>query len=209
MHKTLKTFLFISGGLIIIGAIWIAIVLQQEKVDYQLAAEDRPILGNSQATVVVEEFSDFQCPACRAAVPVVKGIVNKYKNQIKFIYRHFPLLKIHPRAYDAALASECANDQGKFWQYHDLLFANQPNFKRSQLMEYARELGLDSEQFSACLQSRARRQIVDADLQKARELNLNSTPTFIVNGQIIRNWSSELEAVIVRALENQLESESK
>ncbi len=205
MHKTLKTFLFISGGLVIIGAIWIALVWQQEKVDYQLPAGERPLLGNPQATVVVEEFSDFQCPACRAAAPVVKSIVNQYKDQIKFVYHHFPLLKIHPRAYDAALASECANDQGKFWQYHDLLFANQPNFKRSQLVEYAGKLGLDSEQFSACLQSRARRQIVDDDLQRAKELNLNSTPTFIVNGQIIRNWSTELEPAIKRALESQVE----
>ncbi len=203
MHKTLKTFLFISAGLVIIGAIWIAIVWQQEKVDYQLPAGERPILGNPQATVVVEEFSDFQCPACRAAAPVVKSIVNQYKDQINFVYRHFPLLKIHPRAYDAALASECANDQGKFWQYHDLLFANQPNFKRSQLIEYARQLDLDEEQFSACLKNRARRQIVDDDLQRAKELNLNSTPTFIVNGQIIRNWSTELEPAIKRALEDQ------
>ena len=205
MPKTLKTFLFISAGLIIIGAIWISIVLKQEKVDYQLPAGERPILGNPEATVVVEEFSDFQCPACRAAAPVVKSLINQYKDQIKFVYRHFPLLKIHPRAYDAALASECANDQGKFWQYHDLLFANQPNFKKDQLISYARDLGLDESEFSACLRSRARKEVIDGDLSKAEELNLNSTPTFIVNGQIIRNWSTELEPAIIRALESQPE----
>ena len=95
------------------------------------------------------------------------------------------------------------NDQGKFWQYHDLLFANQPNFKKDQLIGYARDLGLNESEFSACLQSRARKEVVDADLNKAKELNLNSTPTFIVNGKIIRNWSTGLEAAIVAEIDKQ------
>ncbi len=203
MDKTLKKFYIISGVLLTIGLIWIIIVWQQESPTYNLPPAERPVLGNPEASIVVEEFSDFQCPACRSAAPVVKGIVNKYKDQIKFVYRHFPLLSIHPRAYDAALASECANDQGKFWEYHDILFANQPNFKKDQLVGYARDLGLDVNEFSACLQSRARKEIVDADLGKAKELGLNSTPTFFVNGKAVRNWSTGLEAAIIEELNKQ------
>ncbi len=203
MDNTLKKFYTISGILLLIGLVWIVVVWQGENPAYNLPPAERPVLGNPNASIVVEEFSDFQCPACRSAAPVVKGIVNKYKDKIKFVYRHFPLLSIHPRAYDAALASECANDQGKFWQYHDLLFANQPNFKKDQLIGYARDLGLNESEFSACLQSRARKEVVDADLNKAKELNLNSTPTFIVNGKIIRNWSTGLEAAIVAEIDKQ------
>ncbi len=203
MDNTLKKFYTISGILLLVGLVWIVVVWQGENPAYNLPPAERPVLGNPNASIVVEEFSDFQCPACRSAAPVVKGIVNKYKDKIKFVYRHFPLLSIHPRAYDAALASECANDQGKFWQYHDILFANQPDFKKDQLIGYARDLGLNESEFSACLQSRARKEVVDADLNKAKELNLNSTPTFIVNGKIIRNWSTGLEAAIVAEIDKQ------
>jgi len=168
---------------------------------YQLeAAATRPYEGRADASIVITEYSDFQCPACKGAVPLISYLNDTYGANIKIEYRHFPLKSIHQYAYDAAIAAECANDQGKFWQYHDLLFGYQPNLAKSQLKEIATLLeDVDTVNFNACLDSKARKDVVDSDLAQAAKLGLNSTPTFLYNGQIVKD-RGQIEAMIRKDL---------
>ncbi len=157
-----------------------------------------PMKGGSSAAIVVEEFSDFQCPACKSSQPVVKEVVDTFGDRIKLTYRHFPLVSIHTQAFRAALAAECANDQGKFWEYHDKLFENQPNFSRDELVSYANDLGITVEGesgFAACLDSRAHTEEVRADMREGDQRGLNGTPTFYVNGEPVPDWT-QLKQVI-------------
>ena len=163
---------------------------------YQYTIPDgvaRPYLGGQNAPIAVQEFSDFQCPFCAQAAPEVKRLAEKYGDSVRWEYRHFPLSQIHAFAYDAALAAECANDQGVFWQYHDALFANQDNLKRDQLIEYAANLQIDAATFSACLKSRAHNATVRDDLKNGRDRGVNGTPTFFVNNQAVPLQAMETE----------------
>ena len=110
---------WLGWGVLVITAIVGLLQLSGSKTDYLGPAETtRPALGQSSASVVLEEFSDFQCPACKAAQPTVDEILATFGDRILFKYKHFPLVTIHTQAFRAALAAECANDQGKFWAYH-------------------------------------------------------------------------------------------
>ncbi len=132
----------------------------------------------------MQEFADLQCPACGAAhTVVIQPLLEEYGDRIRFDYNHFPLQAIHPYALRAAMASECAADQGKFWEYVDTVFANQSNLGARALEEWAVQLGLDEELFKRCLDSQIKRDTVLADYNKGRELNVNGTPTFFVNGK--------------------------
>ncbi len=150
----------------------------------------RPIKGDPKSSIVLEEFSDFQCPACGAAQPTVSQILKTYGDKIAFSYRHFPLLSIHANAFSAALASECANDQGKFWEYHDLLFKNQKDLRQATLLRLADETDLNKDFFAACLKSRAKARVVQADMQEGERRKINSTPTFFLNGELVQNWQA-------------------
>ncbi|MEK7125324.1 MAG: DsbA family protein, partial [Patescibacteria group bacterium] len=110
--------------LILAGVVVLSVWYAKSQPQYANIDSPRPIKGDPKSSIVLEEFSDFQCPACGAAQPTVSQILKTYGDKIAFSYRHFPLLSIHANAFSAALASECANDQGKFWEYHDLLFKN-------------------------------------------------------------------------------------
>ncbi|MEL6803436.1 MAG: thioredoxin domain-containing protein, partial [Bacteroidota bacterium] len=110
------------------------------------------VVGNPEASVVLTEYSDFQCPACRQFFPVVKDILAEYGEQIRFEYKHFPLISIHPFAVPAARAAEAAGQQGKFFEMHDILFEEQPNWSRSSapeafFLQYAEQLELDIDMF--------------------------------------------------------------
>ncbi len=192
---------------VVAGIVILAVVQSSGKAEYPEINSPRPFLGQPDAKVVVEEFSDFQCPYCGAIEPILKEILNTFGSRIILYYKHFPLVSIHPYAFRAALASECANDQGKFWEYHDLLFANQnvngsPRFNRSNLIDYAQELSLDKDKFIACLDSRAKEKIVRGDMKEASSRNLNSTPSFFVNGEKVEFKESflELKEVIQKKL---------
>ena len=150
----------------------------------------RPIKGDPKSSIVLEEFSDFQCPACGAAQPVVQEVLKTYGDKIAFHYRHFPLLSIHANAFSAALAAECANDQGKFWEYHDLLFKNQKDLRQATLLRLADETDLNKDFFAACLKSRAKARVVQADMQEGERRKINSTPSFFLNGELVQNWQA-------------------
>ncbi len=137
--------------------------------------------GNAKITLV--EYSDFQCPFCARAAPTVKQILDEYGDQIEFVYKHFPLTSIHPQAQKAAEASECARDQGKFMEYHDIIFQNQNALTDADLKRYANQLGLDTGEFNECLDSDEKTSIVLADLQEGQSKGVRGTPTFFINDQ--------------------------
>lgn len=155
----------------------------------------RPTLGQAEAPLKLEEFSDFQCPACKVAEPTVKDVLKTFGDKLYFSYHNFPLLEVHPFAFRAALAAECANDQGKYWEYHDKLFAVQPKFSRDELVGYARDLGLDATKFSACLDSQAKGGVVRDDMHEGDRRGVDATPTFFLNGQKVVDWT-QLKAVL-------------
>jgi protein-disulfide isomerase len=135
----------------------------------------------------VEEFSDFQCPACQHYYPAAAILKSEaYQGKVEFVFKHFPLESIHDRAYSAAVASEAAREQGKFYEYHDVLFENQPAFSDENLLKYAQDLGLDIAKFQEDYMNNPEvKSRVDADMAEAASLGLNSTPTFLVNGKKI------------------------
>ncbi len=147
--------------------------------------------ATESAKVTVVEFSDFQCPACRATEPLVDQLAQEFADSVSFSYRHFPLESIHPNARAAALAAEAAATQNSFWPYHDLLFdkqdewtpiANQ-NELRTVFISYAKSLDLNADQFATALDSPEVEARVNADTALANQLKVNSTPTFFVNGE--------------------------
>lgn len=170
---------------------------------YQNPNLPRPVKGGENAVVVVDEFGDFQCPACGQAYPVVKALQEQYGDRVLWKYYHFPLIQIHPYAFNASMAAECALDQGKFWEMHDLLFENQTKLARSDLYGYADQLGLNAELFDACFKSRAKSDQIRSDMAEAERRGVNATPSFYVNGQLIQNWSalgSAIEALLTPAV---------
>lgn len=156
---------------------------------------ERPFAGNPDAKIVLIEYSDFQCPACKSASPIVKEIAQEYGEQVRIEFRHFPLTSIHPNAFNAAVAAECAFEQGKFWEYHDKLFANQQALDRASLLRYAEELGLNAQEFSQCLDSSEAREAVMQDTSEAQALKLRGTPSFILNGKQVQNWGTLKEQI--------------
>ena len=141
-----------------------------------------PFYGGANATVTIVEFSDFQCPFCIRAFSEMKKVEDAYGNNIKFVFKHFPLRAAHPFAQKAAEASECAADQGKFFEYHDLLYAG-GNLDTASLKQYAALLGLDTEQFDACLDGGLKAAVIEKDLQEGLSIGVDGTPTFYINNK--------------------------
>lgn len=148
----------------------------------EVSVDDDPAHGPADAPITIIEFSDFNCQYCgRFARDTLPLLRQNYGDQIHFVYRDFAILG--PTSVDAAIASECANDQDAFWVYHDLLFANQGNFSQESLITYAAQAELNTERFTACLTDSAMRQEVLADTAEAQRLGATGTPTFFINGR--------------------------
>lgn len=179
--KLKKNNLYILAG--IIAVIVIVILLRAvNKPAYPDIISERPILGNPDAKVKIVEFSDLQCPACKSTSSYPHLLINDFGNDISFEYKHFPL-SMHQYAFKAAEASECANDQGKFWEYEIVLFLNQPKLSVKELKAYAKQVGLDTKSFNACLDSEAKGYIVEQHLREGYALNVPGTPSFFINGK--------------------------
>jgi protein-disulfide isomerase len=144
----------------------------------------RPSKGPANAPVQIIEFSDFECPFCFKVNPTVAQILSTYGDRVRLVYRHLPLPN-HPNARPAAEAAACANDQARFWDYHDRLFANQSKLSLPDLKQHARDLGLDAAKFNACLDARRFQKDVDADLDTAQMLGVSGTPHFFINGRAL------------------------
>ncbi|MEK7612451.1 MAG: DsbA family protein [Patescibacteria group bacterium] len=163
--------------------------------------------GNPNAPVTIVEYSDFQCPACAYYYPIIKETLEKTGESVRFVYRHFPLTSVHPKAEPAALAAEAAGMQGKFWEMHDLLFENQKAWSEQRnakefFMNYAATLGLDVDAFEEDLDARASKQKIESHVAGAFASGVQGTPTFFINGTPIQNPQSveEFEILIAAAL---------
>jgi uncharacterized membrane protein/rhodanese-related sulfurtransferase len=151
-----------------------------EALREHLIRPDSHVAGNPNASLAVVEFGDFECPACGREEPVVEEVLKKYGTLIRFYFRQFPLEKVHQDALRAAEASECAADQGKFWEAEQKLYENQFDLSEPALERYAGELGLDAARFKQCLTSDAALARIRRDLDDGRAIGINATPTFFV-----------------------------
>lgn len=141
--------------------------------------------GNKNVTLI--EYGDFQCPACKAYVPIVQQIKAEYGDDIKFQFRHYPLVQIHPNAFIASRAAEAAGKQNKFFEMHDLLYENQDiwagsNDPTETFNGYATQLQLNLDQFKTDMNAQATADVINADVKAAKDIGANSTPTFVLNG---------------------------
>jgi protein-disulfide isomerase len=141
-------------------------------------------LGPDHAPVTVVEYGDFECPNCKQAAPAVKLLLERFDQKVRFVYRHFPLVDVHPHAMGAAQAAECAGAQGKFWEMHDLLFAHQDHLKPKQLHGYAEQLGLDMALYTAEMDDEVYLQRIREHMNSGLESGVRGTPGFFVNGAI-------------------------
>jgi protein-disulfide isomerase len=149
----------------------------------RVLASDR-VTGKPDARVEVVEFGDFQCPICRSMVPTLKRVRYEHRDNVRFVWKDFPL-NGHPDAKPAAQAARCAADQGKFWEYHDKLFENQQSLSARRLKDYAKQLKLDQKAFSECLDSGKYARDLDAALEEATGYGVSATPTVFINGRLI------------------------
>ena len=154
-----------------------------EPLRVDIEPTDGPAAGPEDATVTVTEFIDFQCPPCKGLQPDLSRLKEAYSDRVRFAFRQFPLTSIHPQAWKAAEAALCAEDQGKFWQMHDALFAHQRELGVDQIKTRASEIGLDTQAFNQCLDSNTHRDQVQADMQAGRRAGVSGTPTIFVNGR--------------------------
>jgi protein-disulfide isomerase len=174
----------------------LSILLDRPRV--QIDPDPLRMRGAATAPITIIEFGDFQCPYCQGAEQILKSLMDKYKDKLRVGFRDFPLKQIHPDAQQAAEASRCAGEQGKFWEYHDLLYANQSRLDANGLREHARAVGLDLEKFSACLTSWKFTPAVENDFRLGLASGVSSTPSFFVNGIVISGLqpASSFEKII-------------
>jgi protein-disulfide isomerase len=160
------------------------IVAQTSGSVVEVSADDDPSIGPEDAPVTIIEFSDYECPFCAKVEPTIMQVLEAYGDDVRFVYRDFPL-DSHRDAQKAAEAAECADDQGKFWEYHDLLFANQGNLGVSSLRQFASDLDLDVDAFNDCLDSDKYEDEVKKDFQDGQAAGVGGTPAFFINGQLV------------------------
>lgn len=161
-----------------------------------------------EGKVVIEEYSDFQCPACANAAAIVSGLKKKHGESLEVIFNDYPL-SYHKQAPKASEAAACARDQGEFWEYHDMLFANQAEWSGSSdavtvFKEYAVDLGLDSEVFNQCLDSGEKESYVQEKVKKGNEEKISATPTLYMNGEKLTDYKTWNE--LIEKIENEINS---
>lgn len=144
-----------------------------------------PSLGPADAKVTIVEYSDFECPFCQRAQETVKKALEEYGGQVKLVFKNYPLSNIHKNAIIAAEAGECANEQGNFWEMHDKMFANRLSLEKKDLKNYAKEIGLNQEQFNRCLDSGKYKSAIDKDVIEGNKLGFNGVPAFFINKRLL------------------------
>jgi protein-disulfide isomerase len=166
-----------------------------------------PVRGPADARVTVVEFSDFECPFCKRANGTMASLLEKYSGKIKLVYRDFPLEAIHPLARKAAEAARCARDGGKFWEYHDVLFAESPKLAPEDLKRYAVQVGLDAAKFNACLASGSQSASVQSDIDEGQRLGITATPVFFINGRSVKG--AQPTEAFARVIDDELSRSSR
>jgi protein-disulfide isomerase len=179
-----------------------AVRLSLDPPRQQVAAAGRPARGPENAPVEIIEFSDFQCPYCLRAEPAVRQVLSTYGDKVRLVYRHFPLSN-HPNARPAAEAAACAAEQGKFWEYHDRLFANPTKLSPTDFKDDAAGLGLDAARFDSCVADRKYTKDIEADMKAGEEAGVNGTPAFFINGRLL-SGAQPFEA-FKRVIDDELE----
>ena len=205
MPKTSKTkpILVIVSAIVIAGIIAIYMSRQETTAETKATASGSAttaaavpggagagrIRGAADAPVTLTEYADYQCPTCKIYHPIITELLSRYHGKLKVEFHHFPLISIHPNAMPAALAAESAGDQGKFWEMNDLLFQHQEAWSRSpnaeaMFLQFALQLGLDSNRFMQAMKSPETQERVLADVRRGNDI-VKGTPTFAINGQVL------------------------
>jgi protein-disulfide isomerase len=166
------------------GGPTVNVVLDAPRYTVNVAADD-PVLGGAAAPVTLVEFSDFQCPFCARVMPTLKKVKETYGDRVRIVWKDFPLTSIHPQAFRAAEAGQCAREQGKFWELHDVLFANQAALQPDELKKHAAAVGLDATKFNACFDASKYGERVQQQMQTGTQLGVGSTPSIFINGRLV------------------------
>lgn len=183
-------------GLLVFGGVrfadWLRTPVPGTEVGTTEISEDEWVKGDASASATLVEYSDFQCPACGSYYPVVRQLSEDFGENLRVVYRHFPLISIHPNAVPAARAAEAAGIQEMFWEMHDILFENQSEWSVEKdpedfFVTYAEELGLDVEKFEEDMNSQEVQDKINQDIVSGNQLGVNATPTFFLNGERIAN----------------------
>ena len=148
-----------------------------------ISVRGEPFKGAEKAPVTIVKFEDFQCPFCKQVQPTFVDLLKRYDGKLRLVHKDLPLEAIHAQARQAAEAARCADEQGKFWSYHDKLYAGSPKLSPEELKSYAKEVGLNVDSFEHCLTTRKYQAIVQKDLSEGTQLGLTGTPTFFINGR--------------------------
>lgn len=170
----------------------------------QIPVDGRAFLGPEDAPITIVEFTDYQCPYCALhSRENLSKILDQYQDQIRYVVLNFPITSIHPGADQAGQAAECAGSQGKFWEYHDMLFQNQGSQDNEGLKGMAREVGLDGDAFDFCLDTGAQSQRVIQDFQEGRNYGVRATPTFFINGRMVVGYLpfNDFKSIVDQAAE--------
>jgi protein-disulfide isomerase len=151
----------------------------------ELSIAGEPFKGSEKARVTIVKFEDFQCPFCKQVQPTLNELLSRDNGQVRLVHKDLPLESLHPQARQAAEAARCAYEQGKFWEYHDKLYANSPKASADDLKSYGKEVGLNVDSFDRCFASGKYKAVVQKDLNEGAQLGLTGTPTFFINGREI------------------------
>lgn len=175
-------------ALVAVASVASVLVTGRTRKPFSPDAPASRVMGPAGAKVVIVEFSDFECPACRYAEPILQGLLKLHEGKVRFVFKHFPLERMHRWARPAAVAAECAGRQGKFWPFHHALYEKQEAWAKetdaSKPWErYAKDAGLDVAAWKACLQDPSADAAVSKDQQDGLDAWVGSTPTFFINGK--------------------------
>lgn len=201
-HSETKIFLGILVATVVIIGIGLAIFSKPEKVftKEEMIPPDATAVGPKDAKVYLVEFSDFQCPACKAFKPFVDELRTSYKDKLLFAYRHFPLSQ-HKFADQSASAAEAAKEQGKFWEMYDYLFTNQEKLSEEIIIEGVKSMGLDLKKYNEDLKSVKIKNKIEKDLSDGQKFGISGTPTFFLNGRKLEMASfSDLKKTVDEAI---------
>jgi protein-disulfide isomerase len=150
---------------------------------FEVQVGNDPVRGNyTKGDVVMIVFSDYECPFCKKAELTVRELMKNYDGKMILVFKDFPLTMLHPNAYNAALASRCAKEQGKYWEYHDYLFDHNDKLDPQYLKEYARFFNMSGDQFDRCFDSEKYRNEIENDKQQGMQVGVSGTPAFFING---------------------------
>ncbi|TAL58267.1 MAG: hypothetical protein EPN86_00445 [Nanoarchaeota archaeon] len=171
------------GFLIFLGFIIVFLIAYANQSKSGLNSQEPYSIGPNDSKITMVEYGDFQCPFCGESYPTIKKLQKEYNGTMRLVYKNFPL-PFHPQAWPAAEAAECAGEQGRFWQYHDKLFENQPALSAENYGKWAQELGLDMGKFKQCIDTHKYQQKIQKQIDEGKNQNITSTPYFFINDDV-------------------------